>query len=437
MHNLDITAATDGAARSGTATGQEVRRPRPRRILYIQHANALSGSVMSLLYTMTALDPERWEPVVALIRPGIEVADLYRSAGIETLEWSGITTVEHTTARYFKLSSPADWLHACSTVASVRRAVRSTHDLLDRVQPDLVHLNSVVLLPSAMALRERGVPWVWHVRESPVHGIAGLRRRGIGHALENWPREVFFISEADRSGWVGSRRGVVVHNFVDLTRFHPSVDGSAARSRLGLDAAAPVVLFLGSMSRLKGVLPLLDALAELRSRLPGVRCVMAGAVYRQSTAKRARLARRILPLLGTGTWSQQVEQRIRRLQLADVCVRVPFARDVAPLIAAADVVVFPALLPHFPRPAMEAGAMGRPVVASRLPGVSEVVLDGTTGLLTPAGDVNALVDALQRILTDKPFAAWLGAAARRHAEERFELRRQMQRITDVYEKVLT
>jgi glycosyltransferase involved in cell wall biosynthesis len=392
---------------------------------------------MSLLYTVAGLDRRRWDPVVALIRPGEDVAALYRGAGIETVEWSGIVTVEHTTARHLRATSPLDWVHAVNTAASLRGSIRRTHELVDHVRPDLVHLNSAVLVPSAMAMRTRAEPWVWHVREAPVHGLTGVRRRAIARALERWPAELFFISEADRQAWVGGRRGVVVHNFVDLQRFNPAADAAGGRAMLGVPDHARLILFLGGIGKVKGVLELLDALAEVRRTVPDVCCVMAGAVYRQSTSRRARLARAVLPHLGTGTWSQRVEQRIDALGVRDACLRIPFTADIAPLIAAADVVVFPALVPHFPRPAMEAAAVGRPVVASRLAGVTEVVIDGQTGVLTPPGDAHALADALCRVLTDPAWAASLGAAARRHAEQHFDPQRQVRLITDVYEKVLS
>lgn len=410
---------------------------RPRvRVLYLQHANCLSGAVMSLLYTANALAGTTWEPIIALIRPGEEVANLYRQAGIQTIEWTGIGTVEHTTSRYLRPGSPLDWVDGIRTFAGLRRSVRRTHDLIDYVQPDIVHLNSVVLFPSAMALRKRREPWVWHVRERPVRGLVGARSRAIGRALEQWPDETLFISQADREAWVENRCGIVVRNFVDLQRFHPSASDGSIRSQLGIGEQTKLILFLGSISRLKGVLPLLDALAELRGLVPDVRCVLAGAVYRQSTSASARAARCILPLLGTGTWSQQVEQRITSRGLADVCIRIPFAADVVPLIAAADVVVFPAMLPHFPRPAMEAAAMATPVVASDLPGIAEVVINGRTGLLTPVGDAHALSAALARILSDEPLARRLGTAARKHAEENFDLTRQVARITATYERLL-
>jgi glycosyltransferase involved in cell wall biosynthesis len=406
---------------------------RPRRVLYVQHA-PLGGSALSLLYTVTALDPARWKPVVAFAKPAASILALFKDAGIECLAWPGIRTFEHSTLDYMRWWSPRDWARGMALAAGLSGTVGRVRELVEQVKPDLIHLNAVVLLPAAIALKDRPEPWVWHVREPPVEGAFGLRTGAVGRALRNWPSEALFISEADRRAWMGSDGGVVVHNYVDLERFHPRVAGARAELAIGPDA--PVVAYVGGVSAVKGIEPLLAALAIVRERIPGLRCIMPGTDYEPSRSFAARAARGVLPLLGSGTLSQRVSRRIRDSGLEKVCIRLPYTPDIVPILAAADVVVFPALRAHFPRPAVEAAALGKPVVASRLPGIDEVVEDGQTGLLTPAGDPRALAAALERVLSDRTIAQNLGRQARRRAEARFDRTRQVKRITDIYEAVL-
>jgi glycosyltransferase involved in cell wall biosynthesis len=405
-----------------------------KRVLFIQHAGALSGSIMSLLYTIRALDRTRLEPVVALIRPNPLVASLYHDAGVRCIEWPGISTFEHTTLDQMRVGSPMDWVRAINVLRTLRSSIRRTHALIDAVMPDIVHLNSVVLAPSAMALRSRQEPWVWHVREAPVRGTFGLRTRALRSALGRWPDETLFISDADRRAWLTDTGGVIVHNFVDHQLFDPV--GPSVRQDLGIYEDAPVIVFLGGISQVKGVMPLLDALAILRDEFPGLRCIMPGAVYEQSRSLIARAARTLLPLVGRATWSQQFARRLHRHSLEETCVLLPFRPAVAQVLRAADVVVFPALRAHFPRPAVEAAALGKPVVASRLPGIDEIVIDGETGLLAPAGDAAALAREIRRLLLDPGLSRKLGESARQHALERFDATRQVRLITEVYERVL-
>jgi len=406
----------------------------PRTVLYVQHAAALGGSAMSLLYTLQGLDPARYRPVVALVRPAEELARLYEDAGIRTIPWEGIHPWDHSTVSPQPLHRPATWLHLADVAAHWRGSQRRTMELVRHVGPDLVHLNSMPLSPCAEVLSREGVPTVWHVREPPLPA-RGPRYRAI-RARMMAVDELIFISQADRRAWVGGERGVVIPNFVDFGRFDRRMDGGAVRRRLGIDPGAPVLLYVGGVSPVKGIFPLLEALARLRSRFPGLRCLMPGSVYAQSAGLAARAARAVLPLVGSGTVSQRMRGEIERLGVEESLVQLPFTEDVAPLFAASDVVVFPATRPHFARPAVEASAMARPTVASRLPGLDELVDDGETGLLVPAGDAEALAEALARLLGDDALRLRLGEAAYRAARERYAAGPAVQRVMAVYDRLL-
>ena len=85
---------------------------------------------------------------------------------------------------------------------------------------------------------------------------------------------------------------------------------------------------------------------------------------------------------------------------------------------------------------LEAMACGKPVVATRIGGVPEVVEEGKTGLLVPPGDSPALAEALLRLLRDPALRTRMGEAGRRRAERLFDQRRQVEQITAVYDNIL-
>lgn len=408
--------------------------PSPRKVLYIQHAGALGGSAMSLLYTIQALDPARYTPTVALVRPTEELRRLYEDAGIPTLSWTGIVPWDHSTVSPQPAHRPQTWLHLGSVARGWAGSQRRTLELVAHAGAELVHLNSMPLSPCAAVLTREGIPTVWHVREPP-HPARGPRYRAIRRLMMRVD-ELVFISHADRQAWVGGRRGRVIPNFVDFTRFDRGADGGAVRRGLGLAAEAPVLLYLGGWRTVKGIFPLLAALARLRERFPGLRCLMPGSLYPPSTHLAARAARAVLPVVGSGTVSQRIRGEIDRLGLRESCVLLPFTREIAPLFAASDVVVFPATQPHFARPAVEAAAMGRPTVASRLPGLDELVDHGETGLLVPPGDPEALAEALGRILGDAELRARMGEAAYHAARERYAAGPAVRRVMEVYDELL-
>ncbi|HEX6313429.1 MAG TPA: glycosyltransferase family 4 protein [Gemmatimonadaceae bacterium] len=381
---------------------------------------------MSLLYTARALDPDRYVPLVALARPSEPLHALYENAGIDVVAWPGLALWDHSTVAPRRLYHVRSWWKLGQVAAGWRRTARRTMELLDHTRADLIHLNSMPLAPSAAALNAARVPYVWHVREPPLPAF-GLRFQAIRHIMRR-ANALIFISEADRRAWVGTHRADVIHNFVDLAHFHPVVDGVAGRVQLGIGFDDPVVLYVGGLSKAKGVSTLLKAMTSVAQRVPGVRCLMPGVG--DGTAASASETNSARSPTG------RFQHRVRALGLSDVIITTPFVTDIAPYIAACDVVVFPARRPHFARPAIEAAAMGKPVIASRFPVMEELIEDGVSGRLVPPGDAGALASELGTLLSDRPRARRLGAAGRQLAIERFDVHRQVARIMDVYDRVL-
>jgi glycosyltransferase involved in cell wall biosynthesis len=113
-----------------------------------------------------------------------------------------------------------------------------------------------------------------------------------------------------------------------------------------------------------------------------------------------------------GDGSEHAALRAAAASLGDRVVFAGFQREVAACLEAADVVALPSLHEGLGVAALEAMAAGRPVVASRVGGLGEVVVDGVTGLLVPAGDATALARALARLARDAGLRVRLGRAGR-------------------------
>jgi glycosyltransferase involved in cell wall biosynthesis len=110
--------------------------------------------------------------------------------------------------------------------------------------------------------------------------------------------------------------------------------------------------------------------------------------------------------------------------------------DVPALLAAADVFVLPSLYEGLPLVALEAMAVGRPIVGTRVCGTDEVVADGVTGRLVEARDAAALATALLEVLLQPDLRARWGDAGRRRFAEQFTAARMARQMADVYEEVL-
>lgn len=401
------------------------------KILYVHHATGLGGASLSLLDLVRTARAQGYDPVLACGAISRELEDLFTGSGIEPHRYPALSRFPHTTAGWYPLYNPLAAFRLGRTVWNLRRDIQAAETIIAGVAPDIVHLNSLTLPVYAIAARNLGYKLVWHIREASVPGHLGLRRNWLRRLVTTLPDEAIFISAAERQALTGGQRGVVIPNYVDTARFSPAVSGAAFREQFHIAPHEKVIAFMGGRTAIKGVFQLLAALPLVKAAVPAAHLVIAGASGARSARLTHRLARALLPLVGRETGSQRFARTTRDLS-AYVTV-LPWVSDVPRMLAACDVLTFPSIEPHFARPVLEAGAMGKPVVASTIAGVTELVRHAETGMLVPPGDVAALAQALIAVLTDDDLAASLGEHARAHIVRHFSRDAVVPRIMGVYE----
>ncbi len=205
---------------------------------------------------------------------------------------------------------------------------------------------------------------------------------------------------------VDPERLIAIPRGVDLALFDPdrikTEDVAALRTQWGLTPDDPRVVIIAParLTRWKGQLELLAALAIVERRKPGaVKLVIAGDAQ-------GRLA-----------YVNEMKAAIEKNRLRDVVVIAGHLRQMPEALAASDFAVFPVIEPEaFGRGAVEAQAMGVPVIATNLGGYTETVVEGETGFLVPPGVVNALAGAIERMIDCGPEKrAEMGAKGRDRA----------------------
>ncbi|MCD6298048.1 MAG: glycosyltransferase family 4 protein [Deltaproteobacteria bacterium] len=406
-------------------------------ILYLSHSSSFAGgSVLSLIYLLQMLDKTRYKPSVASISNIPEFFEVLETKGIKGFHWPGIGILPHTTGGWYPLYSPIGWLGLARSLRRLRKSIRATEELVHSVCPDIVHLNSAVLSPSAIGVKKAGVKLVWHIRESVVQGHLGLRKQWLSQKVTELADEAIFISEYDRQILAPKGKGVVIPNFVDFKRFDRDMNPVVIRSELSIPIDAKVILFFGGMSRLKGAHVLLSALDIAAKNCRNLWAIFAGAIRPKSQSFIARVGRVVLPVIGKPTERQDFYRKLGRNRLRDRIVLLPFRHDPERLLAGSDLVVFPSTEPHFARPVIEAGAMAKPVVASKIGGVEELVEDGRTGFLVPPNEPNALADAIVRLIGDKWLAANMGEAGYKRALANYNADINAAKIMSIYERLL-
>lgn len=323
----------------------------------------------------------------------------------------------HRTLPLGRKSPLAIWRNARALI----RLIRDEHI-------DLVHARSRAPAWAAwLATRRTGIPLV-----TTWHGVHDARFPGKKHynaVLARGTRVIAisaYIAARLRDGYrVGEDRLRLIPRGADMARFDPArVTGAriqALAEAWQIPPGIPVIMLAGRLTRWKGQRLLLDALAILERMVPSPwMAVLVGPAdprdgyVREVASSAARLG------------------LTERLRFAGLCQDMPAA------YALSDVVVVPSLRPEpFGRVVIEAQAMGRPVVVSAQGGAMETVLPDRTGLLVPAGDAEALANALLRVLTlDDEARDFLAETARHHIAENYTTRQMQSSTLAVYDELL-
>jgi glycosyltransferase involved in cell wall biosynthesis len=205
----------------------------------------------------------------------------------------------------------------------------------------------------------------------------------------------------------------VIYNAVDFSQAEPTLTRSAVRASLGLSDTVPVAGVIARLTEQKGHRVLFDALAS-RPELADIHVIV----------------------IGDGDLRQTLEARVATLGLASRVHFVGARRDLGNLLAAMDVFVMPSLWEGLPLSLVLAMAASLPVVATAVAGIPEVVDEGRTGLLVPAGDAHALGAALARIFADATLRARLGHDARQSVLPRFGVDRYVDAVVSLYDSLL-
>ena len=400
-----------GATPGGVATHQ----------VHLAAGLAAAGIDAPLLATNACVSLKAWRavpgeadfPLYRLARPGRTRRDYLAAVG------------PYRTARY------ATYLAMRPTAGSRREVLANLlwyRTFLAEVQPDVIHVQHPLERCSYVRMVQQLEGW----RRPLIVTTHSLFGEHDAATIET--RMAPNLRAADRvitvSGHIGDQavqlgvdrgRVRVIRSGVDAARFQPR-DRAAARHALGIDQATRLVLFVGNLEPRKQVDVLIQAMVEVRRRIPAAELVIVGSgesagVLDQSEAL-LRLTRN-LDLLAAVRFTGRVEDQ----RLLD-------------FYAAADVFALPSSSEAQGIVALEAMACGLPVVATAVGGLLETIDDGRTGHLVPSGDVAALAKGILALLENEPNRRAIAAAARQAVERDFSWAQAIDATIEVYRDVL-
>ena len=363
------------------------------KILYLNHAAYIGGAEIALLNLLTYLDRTRFQPVV--LAPEAEFAQKLKEIEVR---WIPIPVLDGLN-RY--------------TLPNFLRTLPSLRSLLLAEQPDLLHANTNFSSEYAGVLaRLLSIPTIGHIRD-----IEPLGRMGRWTIRQN--TRLIAISEAVKqyliSELMPEQRIVRVYDGVDLHQYQPTLSLRNERQQSEL-----ILGIVGQIGERKGYRFLLEAFHSLVQTYPALKLWIIGKEPAHSQER----------------YTEQLRREVQQKQLEKQVTFWGFQADIPGMLAQLDIVVVPSLQEPFGKIVIEAMAMQKPVVATNVGGIPEIVMDEHTGLLVPPQDAWALCQALERLLLNRENWNVMGIAGRKRVEQMFSLDKNVQITQHLYEEIL-
>jgi glycosyltransferase involved in cell wall biosynthesis len=366
----------------------------PLKVLHITSACTVGGAEAHVLALLRQLDRTRFEPWLAYFeerpddaRPMLED---FRAAGVRTVDLDGTR----------QLDPGATWRLAT---------------LLRRGRFDIVHSHSLRAELAAGLAVGFGTARPLLVRS--VHNTDDfyVRRPARWLARASAQRQDMIIAISDAvAAWVREHTGLACER---VRRVYYGLDPAPYEAvEPAEETAEPVIGMIARLAPQKGHTVLLDALPRVIERIPGLRVELVGHEHLTSASELRSYASQC-----------GVTQHVRLLGFRD---------DLPELFRRWRLMVLPSLWEGFGLVLLEAMAAGRPVVASRVGPIPEVVVDGKTGLLVEPGDSDALGTALIELLEQPGRASAMGQAGRQRVRTVFGLDQMVEQIAGLYVELL-
>jgi glycosyltransferase involved in cell wall biosynthesis len=292
-------------------------------------------------------------------------------------------------------------------------------------QADLIHtqLEFADTLGS-LAAKFVGIPTVstLHTFENPRKGSRTYWRLKLRWwMLEHLCSRVIAVSEGTRQHYINRgdlspNKIITLYNGIDLSRFNGLTETirQTYRHALAIPAEAPVLITVAVLRQPKGIQYLIEALPAIIQAVPAIRCLV----------------------VGSGSYEDQLKALVSQLGLTDYVIFTGTRTDIPELMATGDVFVLPTLGEALPTVLAEAMAAYKPIVVSNVGGVPEMIEHGYNGLLVDPANPSRLAEACLQLLQNPVLAQAMSQAGRKVVEQKFNIRIQAQRLSELYRQIL-
>lgn len=272
------------------------------------------------------------------------------------------------------------------------RSILMLQGFMRRERFDIIHTEDVRsnLLGTIAAVMAKVPIVIWTIHmlsiNRSISGMNPIKRRiwiSVDRMLVRYVDKIIAISEFNRRELIKKEKIepgkiVVIPSSIRLNEFSKELGFNKKRKEFGIEEGEKVVGYIGRLSHQKGLTYLLEAARMVSQIMPIVKFL----------------------IVGDGPQKIELEEKVKELNITGNVALADFRKDVNELYPIFDITVLPSLYEGLPVVPMESMVYGKPVVATTVGGVPEVVIDGETGLLVPPGDVKSLAKAILKLIQD-------------------------------------
>ena len=298
--------------------------------------------------------------------------------------------------------------------------------IIKKEKPAIVHTHtSKAGILGRWAARWAGVPIIVHTPHGHIfYGYFGRLKTKFYIFLEKITAyitdKIITLTETGKNEYImfgiaKADKFVTIPNGIEVEKYlNCSIDNLAKRKELNLQSGDYLITVIARLEPVKGHMYFLRAMQEIKRQIPRVKALIAG----------------------DGELRKRLEAQAKRLNILDVVSFLGTRDDILEIISTSDLIVLPSLNEGLGLVLLEAGALEKPVVATRVGGIPEIVLDERTGVLVPPKNPLALKEAIIRLAKDKDLCKRLAVAARDWIGANFSSGQMLKKYSLLYEKLL-
>lgn len=345
-----------------------------RKVLFFNHASVIGGAGLSLLSIIDSLDKQKYDITVYCTANKTQIAEQLEKRGINVIR------AMNSPACYMQYNGGARSILSpryYKNLIKIQKDKARIKNAIEKVKPDLVVVNSMTLAWIGKLAKKAGCETICFHRESYANGWLNIRKRKLAKSLDKYFDKIAFISNFDMKETCLKRaKGMVIPDCVEVDKYD-KISKEQAREKLGLDKNAFYVLFVGGISKLKGLHVAMQAISE--SKNPNAKLLVLNAKNFEKPQKEKGIKQKIKSLI----YFDEVKfayKKYKKLVNKDRIIFLPPSDEVHEWYAACDVVVFPSTKAHQAVPIYEAGVAKRLMIISDYPNTQEYLRDLENGL---------------------------------------------------------